>query len=118
VIVDTLNNADTVLIINPDPFGSQVVCSRIASNYPEIVWMFRNEEGEYVLNFVAALESEHPTQTLIIDIDGHEFIWSPVENRELTKELTLGQNAIVRIVPQKNSPMGHTVHICLTIGAP
>lgn len=115
---DTVTVVDTIIIAGPDSGWSRLLCSRIASNQPEIVWMFRNEAGNYLLEFTALPESEHPPQLLSVDIDGETIPWTPAENRELVTEATLGQNATIHIRPGKPPSLGHTVYICLTIRRP
>jgi len=118
VVIDTNTVIDTVIIIEPDPGESQTVCSRIASNQQEIVWMFRNQEGTYLLEFDASLESEHPTQTLSVDIDGQEFLWTPADNAEFITELYLQERTVIRITPHKPPSLGHAVYICLKVSKP
>lgn len=115
VLVDTLEITDTLIITQPGPGGSETVCSRIASNQTEIVWMFRNQAGSFVLEFTAALEREHPDQILSVDIAGQEYQWHPAASPEYVTDLFLEQNAMIRITTKKPPSLGHTIHICLTI---
>lgn len=114
IVVDTLPVIDTLIIVEPGSGESKMVCSRITSNIQEIVWLFRNSEGLYCLEFAAALESEHPTQTITIDIGGQELLWRPSDSSELVKDLYLDQNVIIRITPKKPPSLGHALDICLT----
>ena len=114
-IVDTTFFTDTVIIVQIDTTDANMVCAQLVSNLQEIVWLFRNSEGRYDLEFAAAVESEHPTQTLTVDIDGEEYAWAPAKDSELLMEMDLKQNAIIRIYPTKPPSLGHSVHICLTV---
>lgn len=124
-IVDTLFDSDTVLVVDTniivdtvivvEPGESNVVCSTIASNQQEIVWIFRNPPGTYLLEFDAFLESEHPVQTLSVDIDGREFLWNPADNAEFIMELDLQERTFIRIIPHKPPSLGHSIYICLKI---
>jgi len=114
-VVDSIITIDTIIVVDPDGDGSQLVCSRIASNQQEIVWMFRNQEGLFNLAFVAALESDHPEPKLSVDIDGQTFPWSLVEDREWITNAHLGQNAMIRIAAEKPPAAGHAINVCLTV---
>jgi len=116
-VTDTVALVDTMIVVITDTTGAQFVCARLVSNLQEIVWLFRNHEGRYSFEFAAAIESEHPTQTLMVDIDGEEFRWSPAKEPELLMETNLEKNAIVRISPAKPRSLGHAIHICLTVQA-
>ncbi len=118
VDVDTVTSVDTVVIINPDSGFAQPLCGPISSSQPEIVWMFRNAAGRYLLDFMALPESDHPVQQLTVDIDGQEFRWVPAAEPEMLIDITLGANAVIRIYPNKPPSLGHAVHICLVIGRP
>ena len=110
-VVDTTVIIDTVIVVEPGP--SNVVCATISTNQPEIVWMLRYDPGTYLLEFDASLESDHPTQSLTVEIDGREYQWTPAENPELILEMDLGEQTLIRIVPLKPPSLGHSVHICL-----
>jgi len=112
-VVDTTVIIDTVIVVEPGP--SNVVCATISTNQPEIVWMLRYDPGTYLLEFDASLESDHPAQSLTVDIDGREYQWTPAENPELILETDLEEQTLIRIVPLKPPSLGHSVHICLNI---
>ena len=114
-VVDTVNNIDTVFIYITDTTQSQTICSRISSCRKKIVWMLRNQEGKYKLEFTASQDGKCPVQTLYLYIDGHEYRWKPVEDPELIKELYLEENSTIRIKTYKPPAFGHTIYICLTI---
>ncbi|MEW5923816.1 MAG: hypothetical protein AB1746_07500 [Candidatus Zixiibacteriota bacterium] len=114
-ISDTTTIVDTVIVVVHDSSGSQILCSRIASNQPEIVWMFRNVEGPYLLEFVAFTEEEQPTQKLIVDIDGEEYKWTPASDPEFILNMHLNQNAMIYISSKTPRALGHAIYICLTI---
>lgn len=121
--LDTLNTSDTTFIVDTvivvvhDTSGSQIVCSRIACNQKEIVWMFRNAEGSYKLEFVASTEEDQPCQKLVVDIDGQEFSWKPVESPELIMEQNLNQNTTIQISSTNPKALGHAIYICLTLSS-
>ncbi len=114
-VVDTVNNIDTVFIYITDTTQSQTICSRISSCRKKIVWMLRNQEGKYKLEFTASQDGKCPVQTLYLYIDGHFYRWKPAEDAELTKELYLGQNSTIMIKTCRPPAFGHTIYICLTI---
>lgn len=114
-VVDTLIVTDTVIIVEPGPGDSGMVCARLTSVIQEIVWLFRNSEGMFKLEFAAAVERDHPVQTLTVDIDGEEFIWKPAEDSEFIENMHLDQNAVIRINPKKPPSLGHSIDICLTV---
>ncbi len=117
-IFDTVMHIDTVFINGHDTCeGSKMVCSRIASNQQEIIWMFRNLEGIYHLEFSATTERSHPTQTLNLNIDGHDFAWSTADNPEFITDLHLGPNAKIVITSNKPGAFGHAIDVCLTMTA-
>jgi hypothetical protein len=118
VVIDTTSDVDTIFIDPSGPGGFGVVCARLSSAQKEIVWMFRNAEGTYLLEFVASVERAHPNQTLSVDIDGQTFLWNPLENSEYITEQLLGQHAVIRITPNKPMSLGHAIDICLTVSAP
>ncbi|PKK83044.1 MAG: hypothetical protein CVT49_10445 [candidate division Zixibacteria bacterium HGW-Zixibacteria-1] len=121
--LDTLNTSDTTIIVDTvivvvhDTTGSQIICSRIDCNQKEIVWMFRNAEGSHKLEFVAFTEEDQPCQKLVVDVDGQEFSWKPVENPELIMEQDLNQNATIRISSTNPKALGHAIYICLTLSS-
>jgi len=112
-VIDTTVIIDTVIVVEPGP--SNVVCATISTNQPEIVWMLRYDPGTYLLEFDASLESDHPTQSLTVEIDGQKYQWTPAENPELILERDLDEQTLIRIVPLKPPSLGHSVHICLNI---
>jgi hypothetical protein len=114
-VMDTITIIDTVIVIEPDSSGTSMVCSRIVSTLKDIVWMFRNSEGEYLLEFTAFTEFEKPKPTLRVSIDGQEFIWNPAENPEFITELNLSENTMIRITPNKPPSLGHAIDVCLTM---
>lgn len=118
VVVDTTSSVDTVVIVYPDSGFAQPLCSPISSSQPEIVWMFRNAAGHYLLDFMALPESDHPVQQLTIDIDGQELRWVPSAEPEKLVDINLEANTVIRIYPNKPPSLGHAVHICLVISRP
>ncbi len=114
IVTDTTNHVDTVIIIEPGPNG-QLLCSRLACNQQEIIWMFRNPEGQYRLEFTATTESGHPTQTLLLNIDGQLATWNTSKSLELILEQPLRAKATIRITSDKPHAFGHSIDICLTM---
>ena len=114
-IIDTTSLVDTVIIVINNNDQSNIVCSRIASNQQEIVWLFRNDAGMYDLEFAAAAEEDFPAQKLVIDIDGQEFKWTPAEDPEFIAGMYLTQNAIIRLSIKTPRSLGHAIYVCLTL---
>lgn len=114
--IDSIFHVDTVFIVDNDTIeSSRMVCARLASSQQEIVWMFRNPDGVYRLEFSASTESGRPTQTLSVNIDGQLFEWSPGKNAEFIIALHLRPNAIVRITSNNPGAFGHAIDVCLTM---
>ena len=115
VVIDSTSHVDTVIIIKPGSGEPQLLCSRIASNQKDIVWMFRNPPGRYRLEFQASTERDKPEQSLTVTIDGHDFVWAVGEDPEFITELLLGERTTVRITSNVPPASGHAIDICLTI---
>lgn len=115
--IDTLHVIDTITIIEPGTGESQIVCGRISTTQKDLVWMFRNPEGTYNLEFMVLTDRDKPVQELTLDLDGQELLWNPGDNPELIAELILSQNAVFRITTNKPPSLGHAIDICLTITA-
>lgn len=113
--IDTIYIVDTVYVNMPDTSGEQLLCARIASNQHDIVWMFRNPEGTFRLEFEANIGKESPVQEIIIEIDDNKFSWHPVQNKEFAIERDLIQNASIRISTDVPHAYGHAIDICLKI---
>jgi len=118
IVSDTITYVDTVTIYEPEPGTIQVVCSILLANLREIIWTFHNEAGLYQLEFEATPEREFCFYKLIVDIDGQEFVWDPTDGNIFTQELTLSENATIRVTPDKPLLLGHQVDICLAISKP
>lgn len=114
---DTLMIVDTITIIEPGTGQSQILCGRISATRKDLVWMFRNPEGDYKLEFTAFTERDKPIQELKVVIDSHEVIWNPGDNPELLTNLLLSQNTALFISALKPPSLGHSIDICLTISA-
>lgn len=112
---DTITVVDTVTILVPDSSVIQAVCSQIESNLNEIYWMFRNQEGHYLLEFEASTDWDHPSKTILIEIDGEQFLWYTDESMLFEVETDLMQNATVRMTPIDSRALGHAIDICLTV---
>lgn len=116
-IVDTVIQIDTVIITEPDSSGLFFVCSRLSAGQQEIVWLFRNEEGMFHLEYAASAEFDQPTQLVIVDIDGEQFEWRPSSNPEFILDHNLEENATMRITLDQPPSFGHAIDICLTLTA-
>jgi hypothetical protein len=114
-IIDTVLQIDTVVVIEPGDSGPIAMCARLSSCRQEIVWMFRNPEGDYRLEFTAASERDNPDQTLVVAIDGEKYFWKPSRDSEFITEQHLEQNAIIRINSKKPPAFGHAIDVCLTV---
>lgn len=115
VVFDTVTIVDTVIITEPDTTGTRMLCARLGSHRHEIVWIFSNHEGLYSLDFSAIVDRDHPPKMLLVDVDGLTVEWFPIENMELTMELNLSEDFIIRITPQTPLSLGNTIDICLTL---
>lgn len=115
IIVDTTILVDTLIVVVHDTSGSQTLCSRLSPYLKEIVWMFRNTEELYLLEFVANSEQNQPPRTLSVDIDGRQFSWDLTESNEFITEQHLNSNATVKIITDQPPSFGHDIDICLTV---
>jgi hypothetical protein len=115
-VFDTTVHIDTLVIIDPGGGSSQIVCDQLGSGQKYIVWMFRNPGGEYLLEFVANAERIHPSHDLSVFVNGVEYTWLPAESSEFLLQEKLEENAVIRIVSNKPSSLGHPIDICLTLG--
>lgn len=120
----TIVKTDTVIIFLPhdDHHGDCdeddekiVVCSRLTSNINEIVWWFENEAESFSFHFEATTERDHPSKTLLIEIDDLQFFWDLSESKELLVEAPLKENGKVRITASKPPSLGHPVDICMSM---
>jgi len=117
-VIDTIFLPDTTLVdtvIIVEPGNSPILCDRLSSAQQEIVWLFRNPEGSYHLEFVALPEREHPTHTLAVTINGQTYDWSLSESLELVLDHNLGSNAMIRIETSKPPSFGHAIDVCVTV---
>jgi hypothetical protein len=114
-VTDTIIQVDTVTVVVTD---SQTVCSRMGSNQQEIVWLFRNEEGQYRLEFAALAERDKPSHILSVDVEGQLYKWDLAENTEFILDRYLEQNATVLILTSKPPSFGHSIDVCLTVKTP
>ncbi len=111
---DTITIVDTIIIIEPDTTGTNRFCGNLSAHQQQIVWLFKNNSGNYRLEFVASTEQDKPPKDLEIDIDGQVFMWSPTQNMELTLEHELIKDATIKIISTSPHSRGHTVTVCLT----
>lgn len=117
-VTDTVTQTDTVVITEPGTGDPQTVCSILLSNLYEIIWMFHNQEGDYLLEFTAEAARDYDFRTLTVDIDGDQFEWKVGENQEFSAEVHLSAYATIRIMTDQPCLQGHEVDICLTISTP
>jgi len=120
VFIDTIF-VDTIFIdtIYVDTiFADTLFCARLSSHRQEVVWMIFNQEGLYRLEFQAMPERIQPSQTLIIDIDGQRFPWTPSDSRDFFLETDLEQNALIRITSSPPHAYGQAIDICLRVRVP
>mgnify|MGYP001180902711 CR=1 FL=1 len=115
IIIDSIGHVDTLIIVEPGPDGPLMLCSRLACNQKEIIWMFHNQEGSYRLDFAATTERDKPTQTLVVEIDGHSTTWNTAEDQELVIEQGLNANTTIKIYSANPHALGHSIDICLTM---
>jgi len=118
--VDTVTVADTtivdtVIVIEPGSGDSKMLCARLSSARQEIVWLFRNTEAQYHLEFAALPERDQPTHILRVTIDGQVYEWHLTESVELILDQTFSPNAIISIITSKPPSFGHAIDICLTV---
>ncbi|UCC43966.1 MAG: hypothetical protein JSU65_12765 [Candidatus Zixiibacteriota bacterium] len=118
IVIDTITVVDTVIIHEPDPGDWQTVCSILRANLNEIVWLFCNQEGLFHLEFAATAEREFSFRTLVVNIDGEEFVWNPTDDPVFSGEMYLQEEASIRVMPNPPCLLGHEIEICLTVSVP
>lgn len=114
IVTDTIWLTDTVYVVVPDT-GGPVMCGQMGAIQKEIVWMLRNAEGNYHLEFSGRVEKEHPSNTVIIDIDGVQYRWDVSAEPVFVIDTWLEANATILIDRIKPNPFGHSIDICLSI---
>lgn len=117
-VTDTVAVIDTVVVIDTISVADTMFCARLNSQRQEIVWMLQNQEGYFSLEFVAAIERELNSQTLMIDIDDQQFQWRLAEDLRLMIETYFEQDAIIRITSIPPHAYGQAIDICLRVRAP
>jgi len=100
--VDTVTVADTtivdtVIVIEPGSGDSKMLCARLSSAQQEIVWLFRNTEAQYHMEFAALPERDQPTHILTVTVDGQAYEWPLTQSLELILDQTLSANAVLRV---------------------
>jgi len=111
-IIDTQIIVDTVIIIEPG--DAPMLCDRLSSAQQEIVWLFRNAEGPFHLEFAALPERDHPQHTLTVAIGDQIFFWDLSESLEFVLDVTMPANATIIITTSRPPSFGHAIDICLT----
>lgn len=115
VVIDTVIQVDTVIVVVPDTGTSTQLCSRIGSGQHEIVWILQDQDGLYTLDFVAMVARDQPVQSVVVDIDGKKFSWSPSKNPEFVTIQHLSPHAVIRIFSTQPCAFGHPIDICLAV---
>ncbi len=110
-------SSDTVAVVDTLIFADTMFCARLNSQRQEIVWMLQNQEGYFSLEFVAAIERELNSQTLMLDIDDQQFQWRLAEDPRFMIEGYFEQDAIIRITSNPPHAYGQAVDICLSVRA-
>lgn len=118
IVTDTVIYVDTVIIYEPGDGQPQTVCSIILANLNEIIWMFRNQAGDYNLTFEATAARDFTFRTLTVEVDGQQFTWNPSDNPVFDLQLYVNANATIRVFPDQPVLAGHEITICLTIAKP
>ena len=108
---------DTVVVVDTIIVADTMFCARLDSHRKEIVWMIRNHEGLFRLEFSAIREGESQSRTLVINIDDQLLFWHLSEYSEFVAEQNLEQNVIVRIESIPPYAYGHAIDICLRVKA-
>ena len=111
---DTLTYADTVVVADT-VFVPTGYCASLSASQHEILWMFQNDAGSYLLEFVAMPGDSKPPKNLIIDVGGQQFEWHPNESMVFEIEQNLGEYTYARIWSDSPRALGHAVAICLKI---
>ncbi len=118
-LIDTVIYTDTLLLLDtvfvPDSGATPFVCSQMGSNQQEIFWMFRNDEGNYLLEFVGSSDRDKPANTIKLEIGDDLYEWALGENPELTITRPMQENAVIRIYSDQPHSFGHPINICLTM---
>jgi hypothetical protein len=104
---------DTVIIVEPG--DGPILCDKLSSSQQEIVWLFRNAEGPFHLEFAALPESEHPNHTLTVSIGDQSHPWDLSESLELILDTTLPSNTTIIITTSKPPSFGHAIDVCVTV---
>jgi hypothetical protein len=103
---------DTVIVIEPG--DGPMLCDRLSCSQKEIIWLFRNAEGPFHLEFAALPESDKPPHTLTVWIGEQSYTWDLKTSPELILDTTMPANAVVRITTSKPPSYGHAIDVCLT----
>ena len=111
-IIDTVIVVDTVIVIEPG--DAPMLCDRLSSAQQEIVWLFRNAEGPFHLEFAALPERDRPQHTLTVAIGDQLYYWDLSESLELILDTTLPPNATIIVTTSKPPSFGHSIDVCLT----
>lgn len=109
---------ETVIVVDTITLADTMFCARLNSYRQEIVWIFHNQEGLFRLEFVAAPQREHSSQTLVVNINEQQFLWCLANSLEFMLELDLEQDTFVKIASDPPHAYGKSIDICLSVRAP
>jgi hypothetical protein len=109
---------DTVVVVDTIIVADTMFCARLNSHRKEIVWMIRNHEGLFRLEFSAITDRENDSRTLVINIDDQRLFWHLSQYSEFIAGQNLKQDAIVRIESIPPHSYGQAIDICLRVRAP
>ena len=110
IVTDT--TVDTVIVVEPG--DGPMLCDRLSCAQKEIVWLFRNTEGLFHLEFAALPQNGKPQHTLTVWINEQPYAWNLSSSLEFILDTTLPANATMRITTSKPPSYGHAIDVCLT----
>jgi len=112
---DTIIIIDTIFVPDPDSGGTIALCVTVSPKQHMINWMLLNSSGDYSFEWTATVSRDRPCQTLIVEIDGQQYMWDPYAQPSLDIDQTLGGDVSVKVFPEKPSCFGHAIDLCVTI---
>lgn len=113
VTTDTVVRVDTVKVGDPTACNPEPFCGKLAACDKELLWLFRNEAGNYHLEFSGYADKDQPLQTIVVTINGVAYYWKAAEKPEWDFDMALPANTTIRIGLTKPPAYGHEIHICL-----
>lgn len=118
-LVDTVVNTDTVVRVDTVKVGDPTACSpepfcgKLSACDKELLWLFRNEAGNYRLEFSGYADKDQPLQTIVVTINGVVHYWKAAEKPVWDFDMTLPANTTIRLGLTKPPAYGHEIHLCL-----